>query len=273
MADALISVQANELQSQPTRSNPSSEKRAGKKTHHQKKQLGVCLFALLHASIFFTSVACIYNSFSKNSYMTHITHEHVFFQFELSIMNQPTERCSQVGGWETESTAPSTATIQPRSAVAVLEAEHVAPHAKPPWHSVSMSCVHPGHPQLLKGKRHLVGMSKIHQKQNCIHVFHKKISTHLYLISTLYTSTWESKCRSSFKNMKSNSISKQNSHFWTPKKLLVAHGEVPGGELPQVECHQPPNPRTPKRTSQAQIEVPQIRERSGASPMVQRLSL
>lgn len=122
------------------------------------------------------------------------------------VYNEPANGCrsSQVVGWETESTAPSTATIQPRSAVAVLEAEHVAPHAKPPWHS--FTC-------------------------------HKNSVQTLYL----YTSTWESKCRNAFKT-----ISKQNSHFWTPKKLLVAHGEVPGGELPQVECHQPPNPRTPK---------------------------
>lgn len=165
----------------------------GRKRERQKKQLGYaeCLLAWIwwYVSIFFTSVTCIPNSVEatqmNDSYNSLL---HVFFPVRV-VYNEPTNgkmmkfnffNSSQVVGWETESTAPSTATIQPRSAVAVLEAEHVAPHAKPPWHSVST-------PKVIEGvSRHLV--SKIHQKQNYIHVS-QKFSTHLYLILTLFTST------------------------------------------------------------------------------------
>ena len=156
------------------------------------------------------------------------------------VYNEPTNSCrsSLVVGWETESTAPSTATIQPRSAVAVLEAEHVAPHAKPPWHSFRFhkNSVQDTYPVF----------------------FHMRIEMQKFLQ----------------KYEKQFDIHKQNSHFWTPKKLLVAHGEVPGGELPQVECHQPPNPRTPKSAPhRRKSKCHKSGERSGASPMVQRLSL
>ena len=127
------------------------------------------------------------------------------------VYNEPANSCrsSQVVGWETESTAPSTATIQPRSAVAVLEAKHVAPHAKPPWHSFT---------------------------------FHKNSVQTL----TLYTSTWESKCRNSFKNMKSNSISTNKIRIFEPLKncwWLMVKFQV--GNCLRLSVINPPTPEPP----------------------------
>lgn len=128
------------------------------------------------------------------------------------VYNEPTNSCrsSLVVGWETESTAPSTATIQPRSAVAVLEAEHVAPHAKPPWHSFR---------------------------------FHKNSVQTL----TLYSSTWESKCKNSFKNMKSNSISTNKIRIFEPLKncwWLMVKFQV--GNCLRLSVINPPTPEPPK---------------------------